>query len=198
MSDTSVTFRPIDVWPKPHTRNPKPNPFRPRHGGWNALMPWTDTMDLLRRELDQLRATNVVIQLDLSETQIRRDGLPRATAKVRDHHGVILSFTCKHGPMRFITDRYAHWQVNVRAIAKVMEALRMIDRYEVTSDGEQYRGYLAIEEHSSAGATQVDVGISLVARHGSVREALKATHPDHGGDREQFEAVQAAKQAGVV
>lgn len=197
MADMSlkITFRPIDVWPKPKTLSPKDNPFRPKRGGWNALMPWTDTMDLLTRELSQINATDIVIQLDLTETQIRQDGLPRSDAKVRGHHGVIISFRCKHGHMRFITDRYRHWQVNVRAIAKVLEALRMIERYEVTSDGEQYRGYLAIEETSGAGATQVDLGKALISKHGGVTQALKATHPDKGGTRDEFEAVQAARQA---
>ena len=194
MADIKFAFEPIEVWPGKQTENRKSNPFRPRHGGWNARMPWTDTMTLLKRELEHLDARECVFQIALTREQIRKDGLPRSGSSPK-HPGIILSFRTGDRHLRFKTDRFDHWEVNVRAIAKALEALRLIDRYEVTSDGEQYAGFTAIEQTSSAAPDVVDLGEQLIAYHGGVKSALKATHPDHGGLREHFEAVQAAKEA---
>jgi hypothetical protein len=51
------------------------------------------------------------------------------------------------------------------------------------------------EARWSPGLRQGDIlGPSdLIREHGSVRAALMATHPDHGGDPDEFAAVQAAR-----
>lgn len=38
-------------------------------------------------------------------------------------------------------------------------------------------------------------GITLIKFYGSVKEAIKATHPDHGGDAEAFKAVMLVREA---
>lgn len=42
------------------------------------------------------------------------------------------------------------WQINLRAIALGLEALRKLDRYGITSRGEQYTGWRAIEATPSS------------------------------------------------
>lgn len=150
---------------------------------------WTKTLQLLERELFQLDATEVVIELDIGEGEIRQDGFPYADARP-GHPGVIISFDSKHGPLRYGTDAFPHWQDNVRAIALGLESLRRVERYGIGKRGEQYVGWKALP----AGEDQRRArGLELIEEHGGVTEALKATHPDHGGEADDFDAVQVAR-----
>jgi hypothetical protein len=102
-----------------------------------------------------------------------------------------VSFESRHGPLEYATDVFDDWQDNVRAIALGLEALRRVDRYGIAKRGEQYRGWKQLE----AGGPSPARGEDLIREHGSVRAALMATHPDHGGDPSDFAAVQAARDA---
>jgi hypothetical protein len=151
---------------------------------------WSDTVSLLARELRLLRATRVVLELDMAEADFRLDGLPRAHAQARTP-GVVLSMQTPHGPLRYAVDTYRSWEENVRAIAKALEALRAVDRYGVTKRGEQYAGWKALE----AGGPSAERGRALVERHGGLKAALFATHPDHGGSADDFADVQAWRES---
>ena len=175
----NIRCRPITLWPPEFSRTRTSDQFSAG---------WLDTLDLLQRELGKLDAANVVIELALDESEIRLDGWPRANARPT-HPGVIVSFDSRHGPLRYGTDAFPRWQSNVRAIALGLEALRKVDRYGIGRRGEQYVGWKAL----GTGGGQVERGRQLIGEHGGVTAALKATHPDHGGDREDFEAVQAAR-----
>lgn len=178
----NVTFRPL-----------RPYDF-PTPDGWTSQFnsTYAQTLTLLEHELGQLGAHDVVIQIDLDEGDLRLDGMPRASA--RPHRpGVAISFTSReHGPLRYATNVYFPWQANLRAIALGLESLRRVDRYGITSKGEQYTGWKALP----AGGDQerAQRGRLLIEQHGSVRAAEKATHPDAGGNADDFSAVQAAKR----
>lgn len=66
---------------------------------------YSGTQRLLDRELRMLRAQNVVIQLDCDESQIRRDGMPKADARLRSP-AVIVSFESKYGPLSYPADAF--------------------------------------------------------------------------------------------
>lgn len=154
---------------------------------------WTSTMELLERELEKLGARSAVIELALTEREIRLDGWPRAEARP-SHPGVVISFESKHGPLRYGTDAFPHWQANVRAVALGLEALRKVDRYGIGKRGEQYQGWRQL----TAGPvmTQEDAE-KLLDEYGGEKKALKATHPDtrkEGVTDEEFGAVQAARR----
>lgn len=147
----AVHFRPIGVgdWPGQMTAERAVSPF---------TASWSDTQELLARELRLLGADDVVVQVAVAELNLRRDGLPRAHAKT-DHPGVILAFdTADVGAQRYAADlydrRYAKgpegWQHNVRAIALGLQALRAVSRYGIVRDGEQYRGFTAIGPGAAA------------------------------------------------
>lgn len=192
--------------------------FRPLAGSWprplltnrrRALFDSTydQTLDLLEREVNQLGTTQIVIQLDLTEADIRNDGLPRAAARP-GHPGVIVSFESRWGPLRYMTDEFQGWQNNLRAIALSLEALRKVDRYGVSNDGEQYRGYralgdgkdetLGIDSFSVDEAAKVLIdgtGVAcspdvLLGSWRAVSDAYKAAakrlHPDAGGTADGF------------
>lgn len=175
-----LTIRPLSTWPGAMSRSRRQGYFR---AGWPA------TRRLLMRELQHLDGKSVVLELAVTEDDLRVDGVPRART-VAAHPGVVLSLTSKHGPLRYAVDTYTRWHDNIRAIALALEALRAVDRYGVTRSGEQYRGWRAIDSGTGG---QVQRGLELIRQHGGVAAALHATHPDRGGTREDLEAVLAAR-----
>jgi hypothetical protein len=181
-----VRFRPIALWPHPDTS--------PRRGRYTFKAPWSDTLDLLERELDHLDASDVIIGCGLRETDIRMDGWPRAGARVPDHPGVELSFSSPVAAHRLVyaTDSCERWEHNVRSIALGLEALRAVDRYGITQDNQQYAGFKALPVGPDD--PSVARGMELIREHGGVvREALMASHPDHGGNSRDFISVRLAQ-----
>jgi len=200
MSQNTV-FRPLGVWPD----TPTPH----RRGRRTFSAPWSNTLDLLHRELDHLGAQNVVIQADFREQDIRLDGLPRSNAPSPQHPGVIVSFESIHGPLQYRTDAHEFWQHNVRAIALGLEALRAVDRYGITKTGQQYTGWRQLTAGSGVTSRQkaielvaglVGVGMTLnqwddatpEARKSVYRRALLRAHPDQGGNTDKLSAVRDA------
>lgn len=176
-------------------------------------MPLSQTVEDLSRELRALRATDAELLVALEPSQFRIDGKPRANV-TPEHPGVILSFEIpKIGRVSYPCDKYTRWEDNLRAIVLALEALRLINRHGVTSRGEQYRGFLAIEATAApAGfATASDAVRWLESYLGvepgqDVRRVLRAaqreSHPDNGGDADVFQRVSFAeaklRQEGLI
>lgn len=183
-----ITFRPIDEWPGEMTRNRRRAPFRTT---------WGTTIKLLERELSMLGARLVVFQIAVDERDLRIDGKPRAQARAT-HPGVILAFESKWGPLKYAVDAFDRWEDNVRAIALAMEALRKVDRYGVTKRGEQYTGWKALPvstDPADAIQTREQAHDYLQQRWGGdVKKALMETHPDRGGDSDEFRRVTRARE----
>lgn len=193
-----VTFEPIERWPGEETRNRTHSPFRSR---------FTETLDLLDRELHKLSARNVVIQVDLPRSKIRQDGAPRADARLSTPR-VILSFRSRGNPMQFPCDKFNDWHDNVRAIALALEALRKVDRYGVTQRGEQYRGWQTLPAPAVEGFRSREAAWQFIAKligvsgpvpprydlPAHLRVAQQKTHPDTGGDPDQFKRVMQAEK----
>lgn len=178
--------RPITDWPGEPTRDRRVSLFS---------APFTATAKLLARELDQLGATRIVLGLGLTESQIRNDGLPFANARSDDPR-VTLAFSTDDGPLQFHVDAFKTWQDNLRAIALGLEALRKVDRYGITRAGEQYRGWKAIPMSTDpADAIQSRLQAeALLVSYGGENAALKATHPDRGGDPDEYRKVIRARE----
>lgn len=192
-----LQVRPIDQWPKAFTRDRKRSPFNVGYG---------TMMTALERELKHMKAKSAVMLMALDEKDIRIDGRPRAGATPR-HPGVILVVqTEDRGTLRFPCDTYEHWQVNLRAIGLTLEALRRIDRYGVTTSGEQYTGWKALpppngdhwtKEQAAEFITRF-LGISTIIAPFEYREAIRRaelkSHPDRGGNASDFNKVQQARK----
>lgn len=188
------------------------NPFR--------RATWSSTQELLARELYMLRASRIVLEIDIREQDIRQDGAPRANAIARST-AVRLSFETADGPLVFATDRYGYdyydrpksqgWQDNVRAIALGLEALRKVDRYGITQRREQYRGFKALGagDGTVASGMTTDIAAEILNRESgmhvdwahaeqalrasALRSARAAAHPDrNNGDRSRWDAVDQA------
>lgn len=210
--------RPLEPWTEPVTQQRLRHPFRANvksPGGWTnpVPVPWSDTLDLLDRELFMLGARSWVLQIDVAERQIRRDGGIRADATPTSP-AVRVCFESRHGPLRYACDRFTDWQANVRAVALALEALRKVERYGVGGRGEQYRGWTAISsrpheimtraeaaEFIAHWAAQEMTGLTaeLILREPAVlksayRAAARATHPDHHPDQtDTFTRLNAAR-----
>lgn len=193
-----VHFRPIARWP---------GQMRSSFERDNARFAsdYQGTLELITYEASRLSADDVVVQLALSDSDLRKDGLPRAHAKP-EHPGVIVVLPdSDKGHLSFACDRYDDrhrtpgWQDNLRAIGKTMEALRALDRWGATQ-GRQYAGFAELTDSAS---TSVQEAADFVARYADLsredvvanperatRLAAKVLHPDHGGDAESFGHLQ--------
>lgn len=182
---------------------------------------WAQTLKLLEIEIDKLGGRDVVIEVDVTELDLRQDGMLRSRAQVKSPAVVVAFDTDKHGPMLYRCDRFAEtwydrpgWQENVRAIALTLESLRAVDRYGATETGQQYAGFKALPAGRAMPASHMTI---TEARHVLVRangyhepvgfsdaflykRARRLTHPDHhAGDRSLWDQVeQAAKALGLI
>ncbi len=200
-TDPRIITRPLDpAWTESETRNRRGSPFSAS---------WTDTLELLRRETGMLNARLVVLQIAVTEDDLRRDGLLRANTRVT-FPGVRVAFdTPAQGPLMFATDAYPHWQANVRAVALGLEALRKVDRYGITKRGEQYRGWQALPAGGTGKMTRQEAAdllvggldgytaVQLLNDPAAVRDAhrilTKRHHPDLGGDTDLFAQINEAR-----
>jgi len=161
---------------------------------------------LLAREIGMLNGKNVRIAIDVHVDRIKLDGQLYANARARTP-AVIVIFDTKDGTLQFPCDTFTFWEANVDAIARALEALRMVDRYGV-QQGRQYAGYKQLPSSTAptmtaeAAATALanrspfsmreipgDVGRARLA----VRSARAKTHPDAGGSTEQWHQVETAR-----
>lgn len=215
--DVKITHRPIDVWPGTFTRRRKHTPFDATY---------TQTVTLLDRELRALTARNVVLMTAVREQDFRLDGELRANARAPEHPGIILAFESKHGPLKYATDLFCTgwhgddngqgWKENLRAVTLGLEALRKVDRYGISTHGEQYTGWKALPSGiampaSTPGFASLEDACRFVATAAGdegwtsdlmdgmliqalYRDAAKRLHPDVGGDPEEFKRLTEAKR----
>lgn len=199
-----LSIRPIVTWPG-ELRSDRQRIRSPFNSSYS------DTLELLDRELRMIRATVTVVQLAVNEGQIRRDGKLRANQHP-DHPGVVLSFQTARGSFRYAADRFTHWHDNLRGIALGLEALRKFERYGIGSGTEQFTGFLQLEGGNGADApmTREDAA-RFIAKHGAYdpdavlihwpyqgiyyRTCARKLHPDSpSGDAELFKRLQEAKR----
>lgn len=173
-------------------------------------------LSALKHELAMLGAVNVVVEAGYKLGQLRYDGWPRAECKP-SHPGVVLSFTATRqitGQVSFPAGKYTSMHDNLYAIAKTLEALRMVNRYGVARGDEQYKGWTQIgASHTGSGPMDMATARDLVYRlsntspngtalHVAAKEALLKSHPDHGGTGNELAAAKEAwrilKEAGEI
>lgn len=216
--------KPIAKWPgtRRHGDDQKYSPFRRTKTVANSFggsyrtsergAPWSRIVTDLERELRHLVAEDVVLRMDVEARHIRSDGQLRADARPASS-AIMLEFkaTGIDGWPRLIykCDVFRDWQSNLYAIAKSLEALRLVDRYEVTTAGEQYAGFKQIGATSTSTIT-AEAAADIVALHSgydhrfiiedpqaakeAVRIAIGRTHPDkNAGKREGYDRVDTAR-----
>jgi hypothetical protein len=165
------------------------------------------TLSLLEREMRHLSAQNVVIQAGFTREQVRNDGWPRSGARP-SHPAVVVSFRSRGKDLSFPCSTYRSHEDNLRAIALSLEALRGVNRYGVTQNEEQYKGWAQLPPPTPAqkmsrfdaciflqSNSDVDagsIGAFSKSRDEAYRQAARRLHPDAGGNHEQFVRLQEA------
>jgi hypothetical protein len=159
----------------------------------------------LERELAHLGARDVLLEADCDPSQVRLDGQLRSSAKLRGP-GVIITCSVGGDVYRFPCDRFKHWDDNLRAISLTLERMRAVDRYGVTLNKQQYAGFKALPSHMPV-ADSRDAACAVLRKFSGMfvptdstretlvqafRSARAKTHPDAGGEREDWDAVEAA------
>lgn len=184
----------------------------PAHTRFRAS--WSDTQILLDQELDHFKARDIVLEIDVTDADLKLNGELRANARPTTS-AVAIAFEGKHGPMYWPCDRFyteyasqgLEWHHNVRAIAKTMEALRAADRYGATGRGQQYVGFKQLGAGTAMGAAEAsshltasDAQARILALAGfmswptteteiarAVQLAKRAAHPDrNAGDHTEW------------
>lgn len=182
-------------------------PFTGRHRDSPFRSTWSDTEQLLIREAGAINGRNLVVEVDVAESQIRLDGRLYARAQAATP-AVRVAMESKHGPLTYATDRFWTWQDNVRAIALGLESLRKVDRYGITERGEQYAGFKALPAGRAMPASHMTRTEAIDLLHDAAgfggrfsdltipfKKARAAAHPDrHGGDRTLWDQVEQAGQ----
>ncbi|UAK40355.1 molecular chaperone DnaJ [Gordonia bronchialis] len=123
---------------------------------------------------------------------------------------MILSVNSMKGHLSFPCDKFVTWQENLRAIALALEALRKVERYGITPNNEQYRGWQQLPAAGSSSpmsADQAERVLRMAARLDEVvpgrkgdltliyRAARVNAHPDRNcGDQKGWDAVGAAAE----
>lgn len=203
----------LDDFPKPLTPKGARKGWPSRYGQ-NAPR-WSDTLDILMRELYYLNARSAVLLVAVGRDGFRIDGSLRANAKA-EHPGVVLNVTTRFGPLQFATDLYTHWEHNARAIGLALEGLRRMDRYGITRSGQQYTGWRALPPGAGESEPEppeqpemtAEEAINVVCTAAGaddlaslwqtlpqevqrtlIRTAQKKTHPDTGGSDAEFKIV---------
>lgn len=174
--DVRVRTRPLQSWPGTLRAEAHrlPPPFTVR---------WSDTTLELDREARLTGATDAVIQLAITEADIRLDGWPYARAKP-SHPGVTLVLVgdrIPYGRLSFSTDRFTGgtvypttgrrspfymegWQANLRAIVKALGGMRAADRYGVL-EGRQYAGFRELTAGSGPSRDEAGAAVAWLAAH---------------------------------
>lgn len=196
-------IEPLTAWTWPVTKPRRTHRFSAS---------WSDTLDLLERELGHFGVTGAVaVRAFVQPNDVRRDGMLRANARP-SQPGVALSFTCRSGALTFPCDTYeswsgsklADWQANLRAIALSLEALRAVDRHGVSRTGEQYVGWRALESGKATTFSSADEALqwlrTVAGREYAdtspktlLRQASRRSHPDVGGDSAMWERCDEAR-----
>lgn len=149
-----------------------------------------DATDRLQRELDLLRARYVTLSTNI---ELRLDGLPRSGQRDPGDPGAAVYFQLKAKPIALACDRWDRVADNIGALAKHIEALRGIDRWGVGTADQAFAGYQALPAPDpwwtvlgvdrAAPWPDVERAYRLVAKH---------AHPDTGGNRADWDRLQAA------
>jgi hypothetical protein len=170
----------------------------PRRSQYSAS--WTSIVNMLRGELREIGAAQIIIEMDVSEDDIRNDGWIRSSARPRSV-GVRLTFRCRYGELCYECGTWRDWEHNVYAIARTLRAQRMIAKDGAVKGDQVYRGFKALPEQSVAsdvdslkatllGLAGLAAWTTLVDVH---RSAARKCHPDVGGTEESMRRVNQIK-----
>lgn len=199
MSDTLSRY-PL-TWPAHWPRAESRGRARFRSGGSSITVGAA-----VERIVLQMRRLGVPLGEWLVSTNIptRIDGLPSGTSAVRvTDPGVAVYFRLFNRDQVLACDAWSSVADNLAAIAGHIEALRQIDRYQVGSLEQAFRGYQALPAAGGTWRSTLGFGPTepVTREEVDTRFRLRArqAHPDlPGGSEEQMKVLTAARAAALL
>lgn len=182
-------------WPinLPRTKAPRPAPFKVGH-----VKALSDLYD----ELERIGAASVAIT---SNAVLNLNGTMRATQpRFVGDTGVAVYFVRKGREMVMACDRWNFIGDNIRAIGLSLAAIRGLDRWGASNAVEAaLSGFVAIPETTGSGEAWwkvlgVDPFADAAMIEAAYRANAKSTHPDRGGNADDFRRLTEARDAGIA
>lgn len=166
---------------------------------WKKQLSVADAVRRLLRELERMGVPdyNIIIS---SNAPLRLDGLPRSDKEPADPGAAVYWKKNAKAMMRCMAiDRYDRVADNLAAIAATLEAMRAIERHGGAQILDRaFLGFAALPEKDSQPWREV-LGIegqaTLDIVESRYRALVKVHHPDVGGNRDEFEKLQQAREA---
>lgn len=155
---------------------------------------------LVLAELERMGARHVVISTNV---ELRRDGLPYSGRRAPEDPGVAVYFRLDGRDLCIPSDKWDRVADNLVAVAKTVEALRGIERWGARSMVEAaFAGFKALPENAGGVRWWEVLRVASSATRDEIQAAYKArameTHPDAGGDVEEFQRVNEARRQGLA
>lgn len=147
----------------------------------------------LMNELYLLGADDIVIS---SNARVNSFGEIAARQKRVDDTGIAVYFTLNGEQKCIPCDKWVLLEDNIHAVELTVKALRGLDRWGAKSMVDAaFQGFAALPAGGDAGwwtvlGVERDAVVEVVSKRYRVR--LMETHPDRGGDIEEYHAVQGA------
>jgi hypothetical protein len=184
-------------WPDGWKRTPK---HRQKKSRWSKS--FADVRDDLIQELKRFGAIYPVLSTNLS---VRRDGLPYANQAEPSDSGAAIYFSRNGKSYVFACDEWVTVRENVAALCAAVKSLRAFEKSGVSHMMERalnafealpppdkpkpqpqwsWRAEMMFPSGSSPSADEIEERFRTLA---------KKYHPDLGGDREKFEAINRAR-----
>ncbi len=157
-----------------------------------------DARDELIHEINLLGGRQLIISTNV---ELRKDGLVASGRRQPVDKGVAVYFQRKGAPVAMACDKWSQVEDNIWAICLTVRAMRQIERSGATELLDRaFSGFTALPAPIDS-QWWVVLGISEKASPDEIKKAyrdlVKIHHPDAGGNREQFERIQAAYEAAV-
>jgi hypothetical protein len=155
-----------------------------------------DQLGMMTRTGQNWRTTNVVLSTNIRFTLAGTRDM-NVSRRDPDNPGVALYFDLDRRPHVLACDRWDTVADNIGAIAAHIEALRGQERWGVADLRQAFAGHVALPAPDPwwpvLGVTR-DAPLEQVTR--AYRQLARTAHPDAGGNRAEWDRLNAAYEAG--
>lgn len=199
----SVSAFPLQ-WPDGWPRTPEHNRIdgrakfrRPTYGEWTFAV----ARDDLLSEFARLGAKSLVLS---TNWELRRDGLPLASARKPEDQGVAVYFVFKGKQLSMARDQYRKAEHNMRSLSLAIDGLRQLERHGGSHMMERaFEGFVALPAPGARRSWREVLGIPadlvLTGRSAMIdalyRERAKTRHPDApGGSHDAMAELNRARE----
>jgi hypothetical protein len=134
--------------------------------------------------------------------KLKQDGSPYSGQKQPDDRGVSVWFDLAGEERVLACDRWDRVEHNLHAIAIHVAALRGMDRWGVGSAAKAFAGFVALPETAGGEPWHETLRVAPNASRETIDAAYRrlafALHPDRGGDRAKWDALQEVRKVALA